>query len=195
MIVELNQTVTSIEECVCESTYALSWFLIFATVCMVLSPLGAAFLLDQYSKRYPDSFLGRYRRQDKNTDEETHPVKTYCREEPTREKMRSYRQLEPSEQHLCDAKGWTLLDPSSEYFDIEMVAGVSCVAEEAFEVARRLDSVDEDHLNLLEVLADCRTAADMKEIFSKFFSHRKTLNRMVGETYWRICLQKATTTE
>lgn len=199
MIPDLNETTTSIEECICPSQEILPWLLIFAAFCLVFSPLGAVALVDRYCKTYPNSVVVRYLRLNKNTDEETQPAKAYCRkkaDEPASPaKMRSYRNLEPSEQHLCDAKGWMLLDPSSEYFDIEMVAGVSCVAEEASEVARHLDSVDDDHLKLLEVLADCRTAADMKEIFSTFFNHRKTLNRMVGETYWRICLAKAAATE
>lgn len=110
-----------------------------------------------------------------------------------------YRELNITVKHLCESKGWQLLEdsptsPELVQAQLEMIAGVSSAAFEAHAVAKLLTSMDDAYLDtimMLSQLSECRTNPSMKLFLETWDTKdRVYLHQLVGETFYRISLSK-----
>lgn len=104
----------------------------------------------------------------------------------------AYSELDLATQNLFQARGWFKWDPANEKVHEpetaqRMLAGISTAAELELKVAELLDSVEPAYLTLLADLAGC-VSSQQALAFVEKHGRPRILNKLMGQTYYRIAL-------
>lgn len=104
----------------------------------------------------------------------------------------AYSELDLATQNLFQARGWFKWDPANEKAHEpetaqRMLAGISTAAELELKVAELLDSVEPAYLTLLSDLAGC-VSSQQALAFVEKHGRPRILNKLMGQTYYRIAL-------
>lgn len=184
---EINQLTNATESgCDCGYNY-FTWFAVCASLLGMLSLAAVVWAIGQCQPWI--LALARAAKRHRYRDEEGE-IAYVSPKESGHTNPCEYKKLEASVQHLCNVKGWRLIDPKETSFSDEMVAGLSYAAGDYFRLSEVLGTVSDEHRAMLNDLNKSQSRRQMRAFLKKHSDHLEELNALVGEIFYRISLAK-----